>query len=135
MPGLDTDTIRHALTTAREHGFVQIRLKSGDESFRAVVEPQVENEEAPSMALAEILIDGPQDQATEIKAPCVGYFQGGTEELKVDDQLETGEVVGVINALGLKNDVIAKKGGRIVEVCVTPNQPVEYGQVIARVKP
>jgi biotin carboxyl carrier protein len=37
-------------------------------------------------------------------------------------------------ALGLPNEIESSFSGEIVEVCVKANDPVQYGQIIARIK-
>jgi biotin carboxyl carrier protein len=48
--------------------------------------------------------------------------------------VERGEIVAVVSGLGLDTEVEAPAGGEIVEVRVKPDQPVEYGQVLARIE-
>ena len=133
MPGLDPDTIRHALTTARRNGFRQVRIKSEGEQFRAVLDEVEVAEESHGLAVADLINSEPKELVADIKAPCVGYFQEAPE-LQVGQSLEAGAAVGTITALGLRNEVTCKKGGKITEVLVSNNQPVEFGQVIAKVK-
>ncbi len=135
MASLDVDTIRHALATAQSHGYSFVRIKSGEESFRAVLKDAVsEMHEVPSLAVAEISESHPASSDIDVKAPCVGYFQEASSPVSVGLKLEPGSVLGVINALGIKNDVTTKKGGEVLEILVKSNDPVEFGQVIARLK-
>ena len=137
MSGLDIEIIRHALETARSNGFVQVKLNHGDDAFRAILDPNLSvNEEADSeeddafgsFAAAEV------SDTFEVKSPCVGYFQAGKTEAVVGAKVEEGEVIGVIQALGIGNDVSCKSTGTIEEVFVKPGQAVEFGQPIARLK-
>ena len=47
---------------------------------------------------------------------------------------ETGDIVAVISQLGIANDVESRVSGEIVEVLIEENQPVMFGQVLARIK-
>ncbi len=135
MASLDVDSIRHALATAQSNGYRFVRIKSGEESFRGVLsDSEFESPDVPSLAVAEIPEGQPANCELDVRAPCVGYFQEATTPVSVRSTLEPGAVLGVINALGIKNDVTTKKGGEVLEILVKNNDPVEFGQVIARLK-
>jgi len=68
-----------------------------------------------------------------VTAPMVGYYRAGT--LEVGAKVKKGDIIAAVAALGLANDIEAPADGEIDEVFVEPNQPVEYGQVLARIKP
>lgn len=130
MPEMDADVIRHALSTAREHGFRQVRLKAGDATFRATLDEWSEEDMLSSEAPAE---QGPPPPV-EVTAPLVGYFRELPEPLASGARVKVGQVVGQIVALGLANDVVAKAAGEVIEVLVAAGEPVEYGQPIARLR-
>lgn len=136
MSGLEEDVLRHALTTAREHGFRRVKLSSEGERFSAVLgEVEVyedEHDDFDGETVFEPEALGPRD--IEITAPVVGYFQAGKVPLETGRKVETGETVGEIVALGIPNDVVTIDEGEIVEVLVSPGEPVEYGQVLAKVR-
>ena len=69
-----------------------------------------------------------------IASTLVGYYQEAKQPLRVGTAVHAGEVVAIVTALGIANDVESKVSGEIVEVLVEPNQPVEYGQALAKVK-
>ena len=136
MSGLEEDVLRHALATAREHGFRRVRLRSEGEHFSAVLGEipvqEVEHGELDGEVVFEAEELGPRD--IEITAPVVGYFQQGKLPLETGRKVETGETLGEIVALGIPNDVVTVDEGEIVEVLVSPGEPVEYGQVLAKVR-
>lgn len=131
MAELDLDIVRHALGVARRNGFAEVELAVGDSSFHARLDPMpagspkpVDTNEAPAEP---VVID--------VKAPMVGYARDGKVPLTVGQEIQKGQVVAMIEALGLANDVEAPASGEIVEVLVAAGEPVQYGQVIARVRP
>jgi acetyl-CoA carboxylase biotin carboxyl carrier protein len=129
MPGLDAEAIRHALRTARDHGFRRVSLKAGAGAFRATLdEPAEEEPRAPDYAA------GNQVPLVDISSPLVGYFRDLPEPVVAGTRIKVGQVVGQIVALGLANDVVAKASGEVVEVLVHTGEPVEYGQPLARVR-
>ena len=59
-------------------------------------------------------------------------MQGTVLAVEVDDgdDVEAGQVVCVIEAMKMENEVHAHRAGRIAELSVAPGQPVATGQVI-----
>jgi biotin carboxyl carrier protein len=60
----------------------------------------------------------------------VGYFKASDAMVKVGDIVKEGDKIGEVVALGLANDVTAKEGGQVAEVCVVDGDSVEFGQRI-----
>ncbi|MCS6950011.1 MAG: biotin/lipoyl-containing protein [Armatimonadota bacterium] len=69
-----------------------------------------------------------------IRAPLVGFFQPRSQPLRVGDRVQRGEVVCLIRAMGLPNEVRSPIDGRVVEVLVEEGVAVEYGQPLYRLE-
>ncbi len=134
MAQLDIDLIRHALTTARKHGFAEVELSIGENSFAATLAPAPP---APTPApQADVLHQiEPKDELIEVRSTLVGYYRPSRNPLQVGAMVKEGDVVAIIGALGIANDIESPVSGEVVEVLVQQNQPVEYGQVLARILP
>lgn len=75
-----------------------------------------------------------------IPAPMVGTFYRSPSPdaksyVKVGDEIEAGEVICIIEAMKLMNEITADVNGEIVEILVEDGQPVEYDQPMFQVKP
>ncbi len=73
-----------------------------------------------------------------VSSPLVGVFyaqpaEGADPYIKVGDTVKKGQVIGIIEAMKLMNEVEATKDGVIVEILVENEQLVEYGQGIVRI--
>ncbi|MBF9133007.1 acetyl-CoA carboxylase biotin carboxyl carrier protein [Plantactinospora sp. S1510] len=73
------------------------------------------------------------DGRRTVLAPMVGtYYQaaepGGPPFVEVGDKVEPGQVVCIVEAMKLMNEVVADQVGRVVEVLVHDGEPVEFGQ-------
>ncbi|HEY6108915.1 MAG TPA: acetyl-CoA carboxylase biotin carboxyl carrier protein [Gemmatimonadales bacterium] len=82
----------------------------------------------------------PPSALLEIKSPMVGTFYkapepGAEPYVKVGTRVATGQVVCIIEAMKIMNEIEAEVQGAIREVCVENAQPVEFGQVLFRVDP
>jgi len=76
----------------------------------------------------------------EIKSPMVGTFYSAPEAgaqayVKVGSRATVGQVVCIIEAMKIMNEIESEVGGVVKEVCVQNAQPVEFGQVLFRVDP
>jgi acetyl-CoA carboxylase biotin carboxyl carrier protein len=79
-------------------------------------------------------------QLLEIKSPMVGTFYQSPEPaaqpyVKVGSRVNVGQVVCIIEALKIMNEIESEVGGVIREVTAQNAQPVEFGQVLFRVDP
>ena len=79
-------------------------------------------------------------QLVDIKSPMVGTFYSAPEPgagpyVKVGSRVAAGQVVCIIEAMKIMNEIEAEVAGLVREVCVENAQPVEFGQPLFRVDP
>jgi len=79
-------------------------------------------------------------QLLEIKSPMVGTFYQSPEPaaqpyVKVGSRVNVGQVVCIIEAMKIMNEIESEVGGVVREVSAQNAQPVEFGQVLFRVDP
>ncbi len=72
------------------------------------------------------------------KSPMVGVFyasdqEGGEPLTKPGDQVKEGQVLGIVEAMKLMNEIKAEYSGTVEEVLVENGQMVEYGQPLFRI--
>jgi acetyl-CoA carboxylase biotin carboxyl carrier protein len=80
------------------------------------------------------------DRLVDITSPMVGTFYRAPSPdepsyVNVGDRIRSGQVVCIVEAMKLMNEVEAEVSGEVVEILVENAQPVEYGQVLMRVNP
>ncbi len=76
----------------------------------------------------------------EIKSPMVGTYYaapepGGEPYVKVGSRVATGQIVCIIEAMKIMNEIESEVAGVVREVLVENAQPVEFGQLLFRVDP
>ena len=81
----------------------------------------------------------PEEALHEVKSPIVGTFYespspGAPAFVKVGDQVEVGQVLCIVEAMKLMNEIEADAAGEIVKRIATSGQPVEYGQPLFAIK-
>jgi len=65
------------------------------------------------------------------------YSAPGPDEpafVRVGDRIRLGQTVCIIEAMKLMNELEAEVSGEVVEILTQNGEPVEYGQVLMRVK-
>lgn len=104
---------------------------------------------APQPAAAPAAAPAPQAEAPSapeasnlitIKSPMIGTFYRSSSPDKpvfvnVGDEVKAGQVVCIIEAMKLFNEIESEVSGRIVKVLVDNAQPVEYDQPLFLVEP
>ena len=76
----------------------------------------------------------------DITAPMVGTFYrapapGEAPFVEVGTRIGVGQTVCILEAMKLMNELEAEAAGEVVEILVDNGTPVEFGQVLMRVKP
>ncbi len=81
----------------------------------------------------------PTERYGEIKYPMVGVFYsakapGEKDFVAVGDKVNPGDVLCIIEAMKLMNDITSDFAGTVAEICVSNGDIVEYGQVLFKLK-
>ena len=95
--------------------------------------PAAPSQQASSAPVAE------QPKGTAITSPMVGAFYaapspGAKPFVKVGDTVAAGQVVCIVEAMKLMNEIESEVSGKITQICVEDGQSVEYGQVLMYVE-
>ncbi len=95
---------------------------------------------APGSAGSAAGTTGGASKFKEINSPMVGTFYasstpGGAALTQVGTQVKAGQVLCIIEAMKIMNEIEADVSGVIEEVCVQNETPVEYGTVLFRIRP
>lgn len=74
----------------------------------------------------------------EIKSPMVGMFYGSPSPdaepfVKVGSKVKKGDVLCIIEAMKLLNEITSDVDGEIVDICVNNGEVVEYGQPLYKI--
>jgi acetyl-CoA carboxylase biotin carboxyl carrier protein len=98
---------------------------------------EVASAPAPQAAEEEKAVD---ENLVEINSPMVGTFYrapspGAQAYIKVGERVTPGQVVCIIEAMKLMNEIEAEVSGTIEKIPVDDGQPVEYGQTLFLVSP
>lgn len=83
--------------------------------------------------------EGNKPKGKQITSPMVGAFYaapapGAKPFVKVGDVVSAGQVVCIVEAMKLMNEIESDVSGKITQICVEDGQSVEYGQVLMYVE-
>ena len=142
-----------------ERGDVKVRIKRAGEHtvMHAHTEPRffaVPPAPAPALEIGGVPMAGtapaappptPAQPAAEeglhtVKSPIVGTFYeapspGAPPFVKVGDAVEVGQVLCIVEAMKLLNEIESDVAGEIVKKLTTNGQPIEYGQELFVIRP
>jgi len=95
---------------------------------------------AASSAAAPSADTAPEEKLHEVKSPIVGTFYdspspGASPFVKIGDQVEVGQVLCIVEAMKLMNEIECDMAGEIVKRIASTGQPVEYGQPLFAIRP
>lgn len=126
-----------------EKGDLKIRLKKASASAPEVIVERIQP--APSIAAtpaeqAPTKLGAEVKKLVEIKAPIVGtFYQAPSPDaapfVEVDQEIEVGQVVCVIEAMKLMNEIKSEVKGKVVDILAENADPVEYGQILFLIEP
>ena len=82
----------------------------------------------------------PEEGLHKVKSPIVGTFYeapspGAPPFVKVGDNVEPGQVLCIVEAMKLLNEIESDMAGEIVKKLATNGQPIEYGQELFVIRP
>ena len=141
----DLDYIENVIDLLESSTLTELELTDGNQSIkmkRGSVSEVVEIVKKPSVVKTEQESETQEGaQSSEetkrksIVSPMVGTFYKSMSPdakpfVEVGQTVGTGQVVCIIEAMKLMNEIEADVSGRIVEICVEDGQPVEFGQVL-----
>jgi len=82
----------------------------------------------------------PEEGLQTVKSPIVGTFYeapspGAPPFVKAGDQVEVGQVLCIVEAMKLLNEIESDVAGEIVKKLASNGQPIEYGQELFVIRP
>jgi len=147
---MDIRKIKKLIELLEESGIAEIEIKEGEEAVRISRMPASVIAHAPQIthlapapaiaapAVAEVAAAesaAPTPKASEhvITAPMVGTFYaspspGAKAFVEIGDEIAVGQVLCIIEAMKMMNQIEADRAGRIASVMARNGDPVEFGQ-------
>jgi acetyl-CoA carboxylase biotin carboxyl carrier protein len=146
---MDIRKIKKLIELLEESGIAEIEIKEGEEALRISRMPtgpavaqlaSVPLAAAPLPVPAKAAAPAEPAPATKAKAnehvitaPMVGTFYGAPSPgakpfIEIGDEIKVGQVLCIIEAMKMMNQIEADRAGRITSVMARNGDPVEFGQ-------
>ncbi len=147
---LETEFIEKLAQIIADNGLSEISLEDGEQAITVrkdvmvasspVVAPvALHSASAPAAAQASAAGEVDEKKGKPITSPMVGTFYKAPSPdadpfVSVGSVVKQGDVVCIVEAMKMMNEIEAEVAGKIVEICVEDGQPVEFGQVLMYVE-
>lgn len=145
----DIDYVEKLAKVLSDNSLTEISLEDGEQAITLrkevlgvaaapIAAPVVQQQAAPAAA-AEKAAPEPAKKGKPLTSPMVGTFYSAPSPdaepfVKVGQTIKEGDVVCIVEAMKLMNEIESEFAGKIVEICVSDGQPVEFGQVLMYVE-
>lgn len=144
--------IKEMISLMNENGLVEleiekdgmrIRLKKVNSGTEAFSGPIIVEKERIASAVKNEPVESIEKMAVktvEIKAPMVGtFYRAPSPEappyVEIGQTIESGQVICVIEAMKLMNEIKTEIRGKILEILVDNAEPIEFGQPMFLIEP
>lgn len=155
------ESVRDLIDMMKKGGIGELDLKAGDVKIRLRSESVALAAAAPVIsmpatamaypaapALAPMITESttsaagpearPSNEGHVVTSPMIGTYYSASAPgeppfVNVGDEVETGQVIGIIEAMKIMNEITADKSGVVVEIMVDNAEAVEYGTPLIRI--
>lgn len=144
---MDMDKIKEFIELAKEAGLSELSYEAKDEKIKVKLPfgPELPMLQALPSSSANVSSQAPapsqekRSDLLEVVSPFVGTFYRSPSPdsdpyAKIGDHISAGQVLCIVEAMKIMNEIESDVQGEIVEICVENETYVEYGQVLFRVK-
>ena len=145
---MDIRKIKKLIELLEESGIAEIEIKEGEEAVRISRMPtgNAMVHAMPQIAMPQMAAAAPVENAAApaaeakpranehvVTAPMVGTFYaaptpGAKSFVEIGDEIKVGQVLCIIEAMKMMNQIEADRAGRITSIMARNGDPVEYGQ-------
>lgn len=143
---IDPNAIREYASLMKELELTKLEMTESDEKSTLIIERApavVQQVQAPILtspvsAQSESAAQAAAADYISVRSPIVGVFYASPAEnadpfVALGSKVEKGDVLCIVEAMKLMNEICAEESGVIEKICVTNGQVVEYGTELFRI--
>ena len=141
---MDIRKIKKLIEMLQDSDLKEIEVSQGDESVRIsrdnrpqTAEPIIQKQVVHGASNIVYQEEMPQEEVkgNKVTSPIVGTFYRKPSPdkdpfIKVGDEVQEGDILCIIEAMKMMNEIKSDFSGKVVSIDVEDGQPVEYGQHI-----
>lgn len=143
---METNDIKFLAEVMKKNGITKLDFENG--GMKLVLERQADYEFTGNQAIRTVVAEGEMlpensketepERFKEIKSPLVGVFYaakapGEPPYVEKGSKVKKGDILCLVEAMKIMNEIPAEADGTIEEVCVLNGQIVEYGQTLFKI--
>ena len=140
---LERGDVKVKIKRAGEHTVVYASPEMHRPMAGSIPEPRQTSSAAPAVSSSAVpapVVAAPAEDLHVVKSPIVGTFYeaptpGAPPFVKVGDTVEVGQVLCIVEAMKLLNEIESDVAGEIVKKMGSNGQPIEYGQELFTIRP
>lgn len=137
----DIEYVEKLAKVLADNSLTEISLEDGEQAITlrkevmGVVQAPVAAQAPQPAAVSAPAAQAEVKKGKPLTSPMVGTFYSAPSPdaeafVKVGQTVKEGDVVCIVEAMKLMNEIESEISGKIVEICVSDGQPVEFGQVL-----
>ena len=141
-PESAVSTVRDMIDMMAAGGVKELDVRFGDVSIRLRSQGKTGPSQPSAAVSPEASLPAPSSGqfSHAITAPMIGTFYASPSPqdppfVRVGEQISAGQVIGIIEAMKIMNEIVADVGGTVAEVVAENGQAVEYGSPLVRLAP
>ena len=146
------DEVLKLINLLQDTDVQEVEVAEGDRRIKIVrmgPKSRVDDNSIPSAESSSVNIKNSEEDVeksetnenhVEVVSPMVGTFYRSPEPdaepfVKEEDQVSSGQQLCIVEAMKLMNELESEVSGEVIEILVENGTPVEFGEVLMRVKP
>lgn len=141
-PAAAVATVRELIDMMASGGVKELDVQFGDVAIRLRSKGQ-NGQAIPPVPIppSEPVLDVPEDETEHtVTAPMIGTFYVASSPqdpafVQVGDEVASGQVIGIIEAMKIMNEIVSDANGQVTDVVAQNGQAVEYGSPLIRMAP
>ncbi len=131
----NTSFVKNLSKIMKDNNLAYIEYSEDDFSVKLATEVPSNNKTSTNIDSSDVEVSN----LKEIKCPLVGHFYvaktpGDEPFVKVGDQVSVGDVIGIVQAMKVSNEVVATESGVVVEICVENDEFVDFDRVLMKLE-
>lgn len=136
----ESDYIEKLAKIIADNGLTEISLEDGEQAITIRKDlPEVNMLASAPAAMPAAEAKPAEAKGKAITSPMVGTFYAASSPeaapfVEVGSTVNVGDVVCIIEAMKLMNEIKSEQAGKVVQICVKNGDPIEFGQVLMYVE-
>lgn len=134
LESLTEEVLPALIARLRASRLGELEVRTADWRIRLRRDPKASPRSGAPARAAAAGPDQPELNGSVARSTAVGYFTP-SRDLVPGHSVQAGDALGVIDVLGIGQEVVAPEDGIIANVLAEDGQAVEYGQALAEIDP